>query len=74
MSIGLRLHDAQGTNTKERADSAGAGFLSAQVALAYNWPQAIEPAALTPGFAHKCAAHPGAGCIGAGLLPEPCAP
>ena len=55
MSIGLRLHDAQGTNTKERADSARAqGFLSAQVALAYNYgPQAIEPAALTPGFAHR---------------------
>ncbi len=55
MNIGIRLHDAQGLNTRERAAWAFAqGFTSAQVALAKTYHESyIQPAALTPGLAQQ---------------------
>lgn len=55
MSIGIRLHDAAGRNTRERAASAAQqGFLTSQVALAKTYDETyIQPAALTPGLARQ---------------------
>lgn len=57
MSIGIRLHDAAGGNTRQRAASAvSQGFACAQVALAKTYDETyIQPAALTPGLAQMVA-------------------
>lgn len=55
MSIGIRLHDAQGADARGRADWARAnGFASAQLAPGKVYgADRMEPAALTPGFAAR---------------------